>query len=1037
MLNEITQYIDEVNRAYQTGNATEHTYRPALQRLLENIVSKQNLSQLKNLRFTNEPKRIDCGAPDYIVTRKDIPVGYIEAKDIGVDLSGGAVKKQFDRYKRSLDNIIFTDYLEFRHYINGELVKDIRIAEVKGGKIVPIKAHFEHFELLIKDFGGAHPQSIASSADIAKMMAGKARLLAEVIENSFENGNNDGANTLTEQLEAFKTVLIHDIKPKEFADVYAQTIAYGLFAARLHDETPDTFCRRKAADLIPKTNPFLRNLFDTIVGINLDDRIRWIVDDLADAFRVANMAEFEKDFGEHTLQNDPIIHFYEDFLSRYDPKLRKSRGVWYTPQAVVSFIVRAVDDILQNEFDLQMGLADTSKTTITVNNRKTDIHKVQLLDPATGTGTFLAETVNRIYDKFKGQAGKWQSYVEKHLIPRINGFEILMASYTMAHIKLELLLSQTGYNAIDNQRLRIYLTNSLEEHHPATNTFFAQFLAREANEANEIKRDTPIMVVMGNPPYNVSTQNKGQWIQNLITDYKKDLNERKINLDDDYIKFIRFGQHYIEKNGEGVLAYISNNSFIDGITHRRMRKTLLEAFDKIYILNLHGSAKQKEVCPDGSKDENVFDIQQGVCINIFVKTGRKAKNSLAKVYHAELFGKREEKYEFLLKNNRRTVKWQLIKPDNEYYFFVPKNFGYADEYERGFRIEDLFPVYNSGVQTDRDSLFIDDDRKTLADRIKILLSGKFNDEFRQRFRVEDSSSYKLTEAMNGTSFDDSFIQRIEYRPFDKKWIYYSPELISRPASKVMTHLLNGENVGLIFKRGFTEDAPPAFISDCITERRTWACPGMQGSDYVCPLYLYPTPNNILSSETRKPNLNETVINEISQRIGLQFVYEKEKNQKKFAPIDILDYIYAVLHSPTYREKYREFLKIDFPRVPYPKSAQQFRTLVKYGEKLRRLHLLDGVEPKKGTADYPIAGNDEVETVRYEPGKTGKVWINAKQYFNNVSKEAWNFYIGGYQVAQKWLKDRKGRKLEFEDIQHYQKIISVLAETSKIMTEIEI
>ncbi|MCB0605739.1 MAG: N-6 DNA methylase, partial [Saprospiraceae bacterium] len=407
-------------------------------------------------------------------------------------------------------------------------------------------------------------------------------------------------------------------------DVYAQTIAYGMFAARLHDPTLPTFSRQEAAELIPKSNPFLRKLFAYIAGPDIDDRIKWIVDSLVDIFLACNVEEILKNYGKATKMDDPIIHFYETFLSEYDPKLRKARGVWYTPQPVVNFIVRAVDDILKTEFNLPQGLADTSKTKIKVDVQgkkvEQEVHRVQILDPATGTGTFLAEAVKHIHKKFEGQQGIWSNYVENHLLPRLNGFELLMASYAMAHLKLDLLLTETGYKPTTNQRFRVYLTNSLEEHHPDTGTLFANWLSTEANEANHIKRDTPVMCVIGNPPYSVSSSNKNEWIENLTADYKKNLNERNIQpLSDDYIKFLRLGQYYVEKTGEGILAFISNNSFIDGIIHRKMREELMKTFDKIYILDLHGNAKKKETAPDGSIDQNVFDIMQGVSINIFVK----------------------------------------------------------------------------------------------------------------------------------------------------------------------------------------------------------------------------------------------------------------------------------------------------------------------------------------------------------------------------------------------------------------------------------
>ncbi|WP_237708928.1 N-6 DNA methylase [Gillisia marina] len=527
----LEQYIDNINQRYQLGNATEHTFRGDLQQLFESLIPE--------IRATNEPKRQSCGAPDYILTKKDIPVGFIEAKDIGDnDLAGkkkAGNKEQFDRYKASLNNLIFTDYIDFHLYNDGEFVTKIAIAEITENGIVALPQNFATFENLIKDFCTHVGQSIKSSKKLAQMMAGKARLLSDVIEKALtsdETHNED--STLKEQMIAFKSILIHDITPKGFADVYAQTIAYGMFAARLHDPTLDTFSRQEAAELIPKSNPFLRKLFGYIAGPDIDDRIKWIVDNLTEIFLACNVEKILKNYGKTTKMEDPIIHFYETFLSEYDPNLRKRRGVWYTPAPVVNFIVRAVDDILKSEFDLPKGLADTSKTKIKV---KTDIanknfksgykevekevHKVQILDPATGTGTFLAEVIKHVNKRFKGQEGIWSGYVENNLLPRLNGFELLMASYAMAHLQLDLLLKETGFKPTKNQRTQVYLTNSLEEHHPDTGTLFANWLSSEANEANHIKRDSPVMCIIGNPPYNGESANKGDWIMDLMQDYKK------------------------------------------------------------------------------------------------------------------------------------------------------------------------------------------------------------------------------------------------------------------------------------------------------------------------------------------------------------------------------------------------------------------------------------------------------------------------------------------------------------------------------------
>nr|MBP6739983.1 N-6 DNA methylase [Leptospiraceae bacterium] len=575
----IKEYIEKLNRLYKTGNAREHSYRGDLQVLINTIVT--------DVLVTNEPARTECGAPDYIITKRDIPVGYIEAKDIGVDLESKSLKEQFDRYKASLQNLIFTDYLTFHLYINGEFKTKIDIAELKNGKIVPIQNNFSTFIDLIKDFCLFEGQTIKSSSTLAAMMAKKARMLENIIEAALLSDiKKEETSSLRDQMDAFQKILIHDIKPKEFADIYAQTIAYGMFAARFHDKTLETFSRQEAAELIPKSNPFLRSLFSYIAGPDIDDRIKWIVESLAEIFRSADVASLLKDFGKATQTQDPIIHFYETFLTEYDPALRKARGVWYTPSPVVNFIVRAIDDILKSEFGIKEGIADSSMIDIDVKqpgekkSTKKKVHRVQFLDPATGTGTFIAELIRQVFQKFQGQEGIWSNYVENHLIPRLHGFEILMASYAMAHLKIDMLLQETGFKPTKNQRLKIFLTNSLEEYHEDDRTLFAlaRWLSEEAQQANDVKRDTPVMVVMGNPPYAGESSNKGDWIMNLMDDYKKEpggkekLNERNPKwINDDYVKFIRYGQHFIEKNGSGILAFINPHGFLDNPTFRGMR----------------------------------------------------------------------------------------------------------------------------------------------------------------------------------------------------------------------------------------------------------------------------------------------------------------------------------------------------------------------------------------------------------------------------------------------------------------------------------
>lgn len=1013
----LDQYIDNINKRYKLGNATEHTFRGDLQQLLESLVP--------TIRATNEPKRQSCGAPDYILTKKDVPVGFIEAKDIGdKDLEGAKKtgnKEQFDRYKASLNNIIFTDYLDFHLYRDGQFVMKIAIGEITDKGIKPLTENFSSFENFIKDFCTHIGQTIKSSKRLAEMMAGKARLLSEVIEKALTSDEtNHEDSTLKDQMKAFKQILIHDITPKGFADVYAQTIAYGMFAARLHDATLPTFNRQEAAELIPKSNPFLRKLFGYIAGPDIDDRIKWIVDSLVDIFLHCNVEEILKNYGKSTKMEDPIIHFYETFLSEYDPKLRKARGVWYTPQPVVNFIVRAVDDILKTEFDLPQGLADNSKTRIKIEQQgkkvEQDVHKVQILDPATGTGTFLAEVVKHIHKKFEGQQGIWSNYVETHLLPRLNGFELLMASYAMAHLKLDLLLTETGYKPTTNQRFRVYLTNSLEESHPDTGTLFANWLSTEANEANHIKRDTPVMCVIGNPPYSGESANKGKWIMDLMEDYKKEpggkekLKERNPKwINDDYVKFLRYGQYYIERNGSGVLAFINPHGFLDNPTFRGMRWHLLKTYDKIYTIDLHGNAKKKETAPDGSADVNVFDIEQGVSINVFVKTGNKKSNELAKVFHFDLFGKRESKYDFLSENSLNQINFKELPNIAPNYFFVSKDFSSQKDYDNGLKLTDLFPLNNVGIVTAKDNVLIKDTKKELKSSVETF------------YQIE---------------VEPNLIRPISYRPFDEKFVYYDIKLIERAREKLMQHFINGKNLGIAlckqFKTGDTYQhvsISNKIIESCFVSNRTSEITS------IFPLYLYPETNvqqTIGQSTERQPNLNTEIVKQLADKLGLTFTNDKETTKDTFAPVDILDYIYAVLHSPTYREKYKEFLKIDFPRVPYPKDKKTFWQLVNLGSQIRQIHLLESPTVEKYITQYPIDGDNIVTKPKYQDGK---VYINDTQYFNNVPQTAWEFYIGGYQPAQKWLKDRKDRKLEFDDILHYQKIIVALTETDRLMKEL--
>lgn len=551
----ISDYLKKIEKAYAAGNATEHTHRPALKELIESMAA--------GITATNEPRRVKCGAPDFIITKGQSPLGYVECKDIGKTLADVERTDQMKRYRESLGNLILTDYLEFRWYVGGQYRLTVQLATVADGKIKPVKNAAESLQELFSAFLTTSTPIVNSPKELAHRMAALARLIRDIIQTAFneEDLTDDEPEPLHNQIDGFRKVLIHDLTSAQFADMYAQTICYGLFAARCNASSNERFTRQNAGFDLPKTNPFLRKMFDYIAGVNLDERIVWAVDDLAELLNHTDMEAILKDFGKHTRQEDPVVHFYESFLAAYDPKMREARGVYYTPEPVVSYIVRSIDHILKTDFKLPDGLADATKIKVTqpISKKKVDVHKVQILDPATGTGTFLYGIIDHIYHDFKDDKGMWSSYVSQHLLPRLFGFELLMAPYAVAHMKLGLQLKDSGYDFKSAERLRIYLTNTLEEAHAMSGLpLFTQWIAEEANAASDIKKDAPVMVVLGNPPYSGHSANTGEWISGLLRGSDTQTGQKTGNyfevdsqplgernpkwLNDDYVKFIRFAQ---------------------------------------------------------------------------------------------------------------------------------------------------------------------------------------------------------------------------------------------------------------------------------------------------------------------------------------------------------------------------------------------------------------------------------------------------------------------------------------------------------------
>lgn len=996
----IVSYLSKIASSLASGHATEHTYRPELRDLF---------AQLTEFHVINEPKWSEHGKPDFIFLKwewKDaFPIAYGEAKDMHIWLEKIEKSEQLARYF-GYAKLILTNGIEFRFYKNGiRYGEPIVLATKKDTTLTILDENFGRFSDSLWDFLASPVDTIRRASHLAEIMWGKARRIRDNLREMMEN--TERYPDIWKLYHTFKSEILHDLSYEDFADLYAQTLVYGLFVARYHDQTPDTFSRSEARDLVPKSNPLLRRFFDHIAGEGYEKRLEYIVDELCEVFAHADVHALMHGMYQRET-HDPVIHFYEDFLKEYDTELRMQRWVFYTPAPVVKFIIRAVDDVLRTHFWLAKWLADTSKIKIEREIQKYDkkwerktetieTHRVQILDPATGTGTFLDEIVRHIHSKMSGQAGMWQSYVNADLLPRLHGFELMMASYTIAHLKLGLTLAETGVTDIE-KRLQIYLTNSLEEAKTTKEdqgTLFGllESITDEARQADEVKRDKPVMIVVGNPPYSVSSTNKSPWIEELMKDYKKNLNERNIQpLSDDYIKFIRFWESLIEKNGEWILAYISNNSFIDGIIHRQMRQHLRETFDSIYILDLHGSTKKKETTPDGGKDENVFDIQQWVSINIFIKT----KNPTKKwVFHYDLYGKRQEKYDFLENTKIEEIAWNDLSEET-HGFFTLKNQDGIEGYEKGFKIDAIFSVTTSGIKTHHD-----------AELVYFQEEGRDNE------------------------------KNYLYKPFDFRRIEYDLKKVERHRYSIMKNFLQ-KNYWLALMRSQVDgkDFSTVLITQSLLDINFYWF-----QTYLFPLYIYSDSEN-LEWTTKTPNLDATIWAKISESVGRETTSE-----------EVLDYIYAVLHSPSYREKYREFLKIDFPRVPYPRDRASFEALVRLGGELRTLHLLESPKVEEYITTFPVAGSGEVEKVAFrhpeldsgstdslyedaEINSTWQVWINETQYFGDVPEVAWNFYIGWYQPAQKWLKDRKWRTLTWEDISHYQSMIAALSETARVMGEVD-
>ena len=889
---------------------------------------------------------------------------------------------------------------------------------------------------------------IATAKELAQELARVSRDMEQIIADYKEATLNqylkDLFNSFKRELLPNLKVSADNAKDYSFADIYAQTIAYGLFTARVfsHVRNPrEDFNRQDAWDKLPETNPFLRQLFQGISEQPVEDLGDDLADKISEVFsilRAAKMDAILSDFRQKMNREDIVIRFYEDFLAAYKPEMRERRGVYYTPEPVVSYMVRSVDILLKEKFDKPLGLADP---------------EVMILDPACGTGTFLlwifqeihkqfeenSEAIRQRLEEFKQRPFPiltWTEYVKEGVLDRIFGFELLMAPYAICHLKLGLFLEETGYQFDSGKRLGVYLTNTLDEALQKSDYLFKEFVAEESDQAAEIKRYKPVMAIIGNPPYSANSANKSEWITTLVQEsyYPKDnmIERNPKMLLDDYVKFIRFGHWRIDRTQEGIVAFITNHGYLDNPTFRGMRHSLRESFSHIKFMNLHGNKKKKEVTPEGSKDENVFDIQQGAAICLLMKN-KVDELSVSRICYADLYGMRSSKYDWLQNHDVLSTSWQDIQPQLPFYLLTPQNTDLLEEYAQGWKITEIMPVHSTGVKTHRDHFVIDFDEERLRDRISEFRALEIPSEvIAKRYNLPETRDWKINISRHSLAANrewEKHLVKCLYRPFDKRSYYHHQDVVELPRDEVSKHLLVKENFALMWIRPLSPNYEfsvligNAIPHQCVVGNKTAGA----GASYFAPLKIYGDIGKL-----QKTAIGATV----NANFSSQFL-DKLKNGLGYNPTPeaIIQYIYSVFHSSTYRTRYAELLKIDFPRIPITRNSQLFETLSTYGEVLINLHLM-----KSSTLRDLITQFEDGDRA-VGPGHpkyiNGKVTINKRgSGFTGVPEEVWNFYIGGYQVCHKWLKDRKGRTLSDEDILHYQKIIVALQETIRIMQQID-
>ena len=1010
-------YIQEISNIYKSGESAELSFRTQFENML-NLFLKDELKR-SDLTVIHEGKRAKFGSPDFkIIDKASNIIGYVECKDINTDIGDLIESEQIKKYLSVSNNLILTNYIDFILFKNGSIMANCSISskiDLKSNK--PKTKEIDIFKDILTKFFLTAPEITTSTKRLSEELAKRTRILRDFIFDELQT--DDTKSQFSKVYEVFKKAIIQDLSKELFTDIYSQIMSFGLLFFRLSKDIILT--KENIINNIPHYIPLLKDIFHNTRFDKWESNILWIIDEILlllnnidtkiikDSLSYKELSLLKK--REKNLA-DPFLYFYEEFLKVYDKKTKVSRGVFYTPESVVSFIIRSLDVILKEKLDIKKGFLDQS---------------IKVLDFATGTGTFILALIEFIKTELwrTNNQGLFNTEVNEFILENIYGFELLAVPYIICHLRIHEYLESFGfhYQGDKKERAEIYLTNTLENHTNILLTNFFDDIDEEAGLAHKVKNDEDILVIMGNPPYSVSSSNKTEFIENIMKSYKEAVREeRNIQpLSDDYIKFVRFAHWKMEKVKKGVIGVITNNSFIDGIIHRGMREELTKTFDEIYILNLHGNSNIGETCPDGSKDENVFDIKQGVCISFFIKTGKK-KNENAGVYYYSLQSLRDEKYSFLYEKLINNVEWNKLNAESPNFWFKKKDLSLESEYNEFLKITEIFREFSSGVKTHRDHFVVGFSEKELI--------NNFND-FRKNdietilktMDLHNTRDWNIEEAKKNTENIkiNDFIHNYSYRPFDIRKVIYNLDLLEKGTNRfnIMKNFINKNNIGLIIRRTAenTNSWQQIFISNVIIDINY-----LSAQSYFLPLYLYPDTNSF--SQDKIPNFT----NDFNTFI-------KQKGLDNKTPEDILGYIYAILYSPTYRTKYYEFLKIDFPRIPFTEDTSLFDKLSLIGQKLIDLHLLK-VDFDTNIVNFPVSKPDlTVTKVEY---KNNQVWFNDTTYFDNIPKDIWDYQIGGYQVLDKWLKERKKHNyiLNGTDLQHFIKVCNVLAETIKIQKEID-